>query len=85
MKRYRVFGCLMDRLVEVENRWQGDMNAVKQSNKELINELKQRHDRDLDAMGLRVSEQIKSVEVNVLARLQLFIDAVNRNATRTIP
>lgn len=69
------------RMTEIESRWQGDLIAVKANNKELITELRQRHERELDALGARVSEQIKSVEVNVIARIELMVAALRPNHT----
>jgi hypothetical protein len=71
----------VDRLNEVENRWQTDLTNLKQNNKELITELRQKHDRDIDQMGARFSEQLKTMESNILSRLELMIATVNARHT----
>lgn len=71
----------VDRLNEVESRWQTDLNNLKQNNKELITELRQKHDRDIDQMGARFSEQLKTMESNILGRLELMIATVNARHT----
>lgn len=70
-----------DRLNEVEHRWQTDLTNLKQNNKELITELRQKHDRDIDQMGARFSEQLKTMESNILSRLELMIATVNARHT----
>ncbi len=66
-----------DRLSEVESRWQGELIEVRQNNKELISELKSQHNRELDAMGTRFSEQLRTMETNILRRIELIVATVN--------
>ena len=66
-----------DRLTEVEGRWQVDLTNLRQNNKELINEIRVRHDKELDQMGTRFSEQLKTMESNIFTRLELMIATVN--------
>lgn len=70
-----------DRLTEVESRWQNDLNTLRQTNKELMNETRARHDKELDQMGVRFSEQLKTMESNILTRLELMIATVNARHT----
>lgn len=70
-----------ERLGEVESRWQNDLANVKQNNKELITELRQRHEKDVDQLGIRFSEQLRTMESNILSRLELMIATVNARHT----
>lgn len=70
-----------ERLGEVEARWQTDLANVKQNNKELITELRQRHEKDVDQLGIRFSEQLRTMESNILSRLELMIATVNARNT----
>lgn len=70
-----------ERLGEVEVRWQNDLSSLRQNNKELIAELRQKHDRDLDQMGTRFSEQLRIMETNILSRMQLMFETLQSRHT----
>ena len=66
-----------DRLTEIENRLQRETTRYQNDNKELILELKTRHERDIDGLTNRLSEQIRSIESNILSRVDLMIAAMS--------
>lgn len=65
-----------DRLHEVELRWQSELVAVKDGNEKLINKLESRHDRDLDQLSTRLTEQIRNSETNILTQIRLMISVM---------
>ncbi len=67
----------IDRLHESETRWLYELNAVKEGNEKLITKLEARHDRDLDQMATRLSEQIRNTEQNILSQLRLMLGVIN--------
>ncbi len=69
-----------ERLHEVEIRWQSELSSVKEGNEKLITKLEQRHDRDLDQLSARLTEQIRATEGNILAQIRLMIEAIKASA-----
>lgn len=62
-----------DRLHEAEARWTSEIKSVKENGEKLVNKLEARHERDLDQMASRLSDQIKNSEVNILTQMRLML------------
>ncbi len=65
-----------DRVHDIENRWTTELSSVRDNNEKLVNKLEQRHDRELDAMASRLSDQIRNSETNILTQIRLMIDVL---------
>jgi len=64
----------IDRLHEVEARWATELISVKDGNEKLVSKLEQRHDREIEQLGTRLSSEIKSSENNILAQFHLMME-----------
>lgn len=67
-----------ERLHEIENRWASELVTVREGNEKLINKLEQRHDREIDQLGQRLGEAIRSSETNILTQIRLMIQVINK-------
>ncbi len=63
-------------LHDMEQRWKDALNSVRDNNKELIDKLESRHDREIVELGTRLGEQIKNSETNILAQIRLMVDTL---------
>lgn len=68
-----------ERLHELEGRWQLELSAVKDNCEKLVDKLSSRHDRDIDQLSVRLTDQIKTTETNILSQLKLMVDAIKGN------
>jgi hypothetical protein len=66
----------VERLHEVEGRFQMELNAVREGNEKLVSKLEVRHDREIEQMATRLGEQIKTTEANILNQLRLMFEMV---------
>lgn len=71
----------MERLSEVEQYLTKLLEKAERDNKDLIKEVKETHNRDIHALTTRLSEAIKSVESNVLDKMELMISAINNRSS----
>lgn len=65
-----------ERLHDAELRWSNELNSVREGNEKLINKIEARHDRELDQMASRLSEQIKNSESNILSQMRLMLSVL---------
>jgi hypothetical protein len=65
-----------ERLHEVEGRWREELNTVRENHKELLVNQDRRHERDLDQMSIRLGDQIRNSESNILAQIKLMIEVL---------
>ena len=70
----------LERLHEVESRWTTELASVREANKELVGNLDRRHERDLDQMSARLTEQLRATENNILVQIRLMIDVMKASA-----
>lgn len=64
----------IERLQEIETRWQHELTSVKDGNERLVSKLEQRHDREIEQLGTRLSSEIKTSENNILAQFHLMME-----------
>lgn len=64
------------RLHEAEQRWAQELNAVASNGEKLVNKLEQRHDKEMEQMAVRLGEQIKTTEGNILTQIRLMIEVL---------
>ncbi len=67
-----------DRLHEAEERWKQDLTMVREGNERLISKLENRHDKELEQMGTRLGDQIRTTENNILAQIRLMIQVMQK-------
>lgn len=60
-------------LKEVEARWHQELNSVREDSKQMVNKLEARHERDLDQLSNRLTEQMRNMETNILAQIRLLM------------
>lgn len=65
-----------DRLHEAEARWSTELSAVKENSEKLVNKLEIRHDREIEQMAQRLTDQIRTTEANILTQLRLMVEMV---------
>lgn len=63
-----------ERVIDVEKRWNEQLNHVRDSNEKLIDKLSAKHDRDIDMLSNRLGDQIRSTEKNILDQLRLLLE-----------
>lgn len=66
-----------DRLHEVESRWEAELIRVKDSGEKLVNKLEQRHEREIEQLSTRITEQMRSMESNILGQMQMMLKFLN--------
>lgn len=69
------------RLLEAEQRWAHELNAVREGSEKLVNKLEVRHDREIEQITIRLGEQIRNTETNILTQIRLMIQAMNAPRT----
>ncbi len=65
-----------ERLHDAETRWTSELASVRDNNEKLVNKLEQRHDKEMDALASRLSDQIRNSETNILTQIRLMIDVL---------
>lgn len=71
-----------ERVVELEHRFTQELNEVKEHSEKLVNKLEARHDKEIEQMAQRLTDQIRSTETNILTQLKLMIEMVRKQETR---
>lgn len=65
-----------DDLVRIESRWQGELNAVRDNGEKMVAKLEARHERDLEKLSERLTDQIRNMETNILSQLRLTLQVI---------
>lgn len=65
-----------DRVHEMEGRWQLELNAVRENSERAIGKLEVRHEKEMEQLSTRLSEQIRITESNIMSQLKLMIEVV---------
>ena len=71
----------MVRLHESEQRFTQELSAVREAGEKLVNKLEVRHDREIEQMAMRLGEQIRNTEANILTQIRLMIQAIQHSNT----
>jgi hypothetical protein len=67
------------RVQEMETRWHMELCEAKADTEKLVNKLEAKHDREIEQLSARLTDQIKSTEANILMQLKLMIEMVRKN------
>lgn len=68
-----------DALHEIEQRFKIELITVKEDSSKIVDKLEARHDRDLEQLGLKLSNDIKTSENNILSQFQIMMKLFNKN------
>jgi len=71
-----------DRVTELEHRFQAEISEAKADTEKLVNKLEAKHDKEIDQLSARLTDQIRSTETNILTQLRLMIEMVRKQETR---
>jgi hypothetical protein len=77
-EQYDLIGTKVDmqHVKDVEQRWKSELTVVRESSDKVIEKLSQRHDRELDQLSTRLSEQMRTVETNILTQIRLMVQVL---------
>lgn len=67
-----------DDVAAIEHRLQSEILAAKADTEKLVNKLEAKHDKELDQLSARLTDQIKSTEANILMQLKLMFEMVRK-------
>jgi len=70
------------RMTEMEHRLQSEIAEAKADTEKLVNKLEAKHDKEIEQLSARLTDQIRSTETNILAQLKLMIEMVRKQETR---
>lgn len=68
-----------DDVQALEHRLQLEITTAKAETEKLVNKLEAKHDKEIDQLSARLTDQIKSTETNILMQLKLMIEMVRKN------
>jgi hypothetical protein len=71
-----------DRMNDMERRLQFEIAEAKADTEKLVNKLEAKHDKEIEQLSARLTDQIRSTETNILAQLKLMIEMVRKQETR---
>lgn len=67
-----------DHVKDMDVRWQHELSSVRTENEKLITKLEERHNREVDQLATRLSDQIRNSENNVLSQIRLMVEALKK-------
>lgn len=65
-------------LIRLETRWQGELHAVRDGGEKLVAKLEARHERDLEQLYNRITDQMRNMEINILSQLRLTLEVIEK-------
>jgi hypothetical protein len=63
-------------LLRLESRWQSELHSVRDGSEKLVAKLEARHERDLEQLYNRITDQMRNMEINILSQLRLTLDVI---------
>ena len=68
-----------ERLKESEQRWNTELSALRNDNKELITRIESRHEREINLIEARLSQKMETLETNMMAQLKLIMEILRKD------